>query len=88
MNELARRVAEATGVGLEQVHLPSCKEVFGAFCGHSACREVFSANSEATLEDGLRKMAAWVKKLGSEKSKTFKGIEVRRSLPQVWSDEI
>jgi UDP-glucose 4-epimerase len=88
VNELARRVAEAMGTEPRTTHLPSRNEVSVAFCDHSHCREVFSSNSGTPLEDGLRKMTAWVKNVGCRKSKTYKRIEVRRRLPQAWVDEI
>jgi UDP-glucose 4-epimerase len=88
VKELALRVAEAMGVEPSIVHLPTRNEVYIAFSDHSACREVFSPNSETSLEDGLRKMAAWVKKVGSRKSKNVKEIEVGRSLPRAWLDEM
>lgn len=76
------------GVEPKAAHLSPRNEVYIAFSDHSACREVFSPNSETTLEDGLRKMAAWVKYVGCRKSRKFNRIEVRRSLPRVWLDEM
>jgi UDP-glucose 4-epimerase len=88
VNELAVKVAEAMGGKPEIIHLPPRNEAYIAFSDHTACREIFGPYSGTSLEDGLRKMAAWVKTVGSRKSKSFKEIEVRRSLPRVWLDEV
>lgn len=88
VNELANKVAEVMGVKPEVVHLPPRNEVYIAFSDHSACRKVFGPISQLPLEEGLRRMAAWVKAVGSRKSKNFKKVEVKISLPRVWSDEM
>ena len=84
VNELARKVAEAMGVRFDVVHLPPRKEVGIAFSDHSACLEVFGPVSQTTLEEGLDRMATWVKKVGSRKSKEFKQIEITDGLPHSW----
>jgi len=84
VNELAWKVAEAMGVRFDVVHLPPRKEVSIAFSDHSACLEVFGPVSQTTLEEGLDRMAKWVKKVGSRKSKEFKQIEITDGLPHSW----
>jgi UDP-glucose 4-epimerase len=87
VNELAHKVAEAMGVEPEVVRLPPRKEVSIAFSDHSACLEVFGPQPQTPLDEGLQKMAAWVKSVGSRKSKKYKEIEIPRGLPQSWLSE-
>jgi UDP-glucose 4-epimerase len=84
VNDLARKVAEVMGVKPSIVHLPPRNEVMIAYSDHSACREVFGGQPQTPLEDGLRKMAAWVRANGSRKSKEFRGIEIACGLPKSW----
>jgi len=84
VNELAIEVAEAMGTNPGVVHLPSRKEVSVAFSDHSACQRVFGPTSQTPLSEGLRRMAAWVRSIGSRKSKEFSDIEVRKGLPPSW----
>jgi hypothetical protein len=36
------------------------------------------------LEQGLEKMAAWVKKHGARKSTKFENIEIEKNFPKAW----
>jgi len=85
VNELARKVAEAMGGKPEVVHLPPRKEVNLAFSDHSTCLEVFGPLPQTPLDEGLQRMAAWAKTVGSRKGERFKEIEIPRGLPQSWS---
>ncbi len=84
VNKLAEGVAEAMGVSAKITHLPPRQEVLMAFSDHSACHRVFGNGSQTSLEEGLQRMAGWVKMVGSRKSKEFSDIEVRKGLPLSW----
>ena len=84
VNELAEGVAEAMGVSAKVTHLPPRQEVLMAFSDHSACHRVFGNGSQTSLEDGLQRMAGWVKIVGSRKGKEFSGIEIRKGVPPSW----
>jgi UDP-glucose 4-epimerase len=84
VNELARKVAEAMGVRLDLIYLAPRREVTLAFSDHLICEETFGPLPQTSLEDGLYKMAAWVKGVGSRKSKEFKKIEITQRLPEPW----
>lgn len=84
VNTLAEKVAEATGVRPVIRYLPPRQEVKVAYSDHRACREVFGQEIPTPLEDGLKKMAFWVKQMGSRGSKEFKDIEVQRGMPPSW----
>src|SRR5229473_3291833 len=46
---------------------------------------VFGARQKASLEDGIRNMAAWVKDHGCRESKIFEDIEIPKNLPPSWA---
>jgi len=84
INELATHVAEAMGVGPEIVHLPARNEVIDAYSSHEKVERVFDKRELHSLEDGLRRTAAWVRGHGARKSQEFEDIEVRKNFPAAW----
>jgi UDP-glucose 4-epimerase len=85
INELAEEVSRAMGrPGHPVAHLAARNEVMIAYSDHSKARRVFGSNPQTTLEDGLRKMAAWAKRVGVQRGKPFEGVEVTRNLPPSW----
>jgi UDP-glucose 4-epimerase len=84
VNELASSVARAMGVEPNIIHLPARNEVLNAYSSHLKVQSVFGQKELHTLEDGLCKMANWVKQHGSRTSQKFKGIEVTKNFPKAW----
>lgn len=84
VNALATHVAAAMGVAADVAHLPPRNEVVIAYSDHSKCKEVFGPPAAVSLADGLRNMAAWVKRVGARKSCEFADIEILRGLPPSW----
>lgn len=84
VNELAEEVARAMGVAPEIAYLPARNEVLNAFSSHAKVAETFGERPLHTLEDGLARMAAWVKQHGARQSTTFENIEVRKNFPVAW----
>lgn len=84
VNELAECVAEAMGVGPALIHMPPRNEVVDAYSSHEKVRQVFGDRASHSLEEGLNRMAAWVKQHGARHSRDFEGIEVTRNFPQAW----
>jgi len=84
INELAEAVATAMGVQAQVVHLPARNEVTHAFSSHDKVRRVFGRRPLHSLEDGLARMAEWVKAHGARKSKKFDDIEVTKNFPKAW----
>lgn len=86
VSQLAETVAKSMGLKKVNVqHLPERKEVKIAYSDHSLSRKVFNIkNKPVTLEDGVKRMAKWVKKEGAKKSKKFKNIEIEENLPPSW----
>src|SRR5258708_32786776 len=64
VNDLAKVVAAAMGKGCKVVHLDPRNEVKIAFSDHSRAENVFGARQKASLEDGMRNMAALLKDHG------------------------
>jgi UDP-glucose 4-epimerase len=84
VNYLAEQVQLALGKHTEVVHFPGREEVLHAFSDHSKSREVFGLAAPITLEEGLQRMAAWVKQVGAREGKPFDNIEVEREMPPSW----
>jgi UDP-glucose 4-epimerase len=88
INELAEAVAWAMGVAPNLVHLPARSEVWSAFSSHEKVRCTFGERPLYTLEEGLARMAAWVKHAGARNSCEFKEIEVAKNFPKAWLPQI
>ncbi len=86
VNELASAVARAMGVRPNIVRVASRNEVVDAFSSHAKAARIFGNSTVHGLDEGLSRMAAWVKQHGARQSKRFGCIEVARGLPEVWRD--
>jgi UDP-glucose 4-epimerase len=86
VNELAETVARAMGVEPQIKHLPARNEVKYAYSSHDKVQKYFGAPQPVSLEEGVRKMAAWVKDHGARKSQKFGNIEVTKNFPVAWLD--
>lgn len=84
VNQLADAVASAMGVEANTVHLPERNEVFNAYSSHEKVQDVFGQRELNTLQEGLARMANWVKQHGSRTSKEFDNIEVIKNFPKAW----
>lgn len=84
VNQLANAVAYAMGVDPVIEHLPARNEVKDAYSDHTKIQRVFGNNKPYSLEEGLSKMAAWVKEHGARSSKQFEHIEVMKNFPSAW----
>jgi UDP-glucose 4-epimerase len=84
INTLAEKVAKAMGGRPIIRYLPPRQEVKVAYSDHRACSEVFGRESKTPLKEGLKRMASWVKQVGSRTSKKFENIEIQKGLPPSW----
>jgi UDP-glucose 4-epimerase len=84
LNELAIRVARAMDVTPQVTHLPARSEVQHAHSSHEKARRIFGARPLTSLDEGLGRMAAWVRSRGARESARFEGIEITRNLPSAW----
>lgn len=85
VNELANAVAAEMGKESKIAYLPARNEVKIAFSDHSKSERVFGARSKTTLEDGLHRMASWVKAHGARESSIFDEVEITKNLPPTWA---
>jgi UDP-glucose 4-epimerase len=84
VNQLAQAVAQAMQEEPLVAHLPARNEVQDAYSSHQKIEQVFGIRDKHTLEQGLEKMADWVKKHGSRKSSKFENIELEKNFPKAW----
>lgn len=84
VNELALAVAKAMGVAPNIQHLPPRNEVLNAYSSHEKVLRVFGEQKLTSLEEGLSRMAAWVKQHGARQSQKFENIEVMKNFPVAW----
>lgn len=86
VGHLAGLVAEVMGVEPTLNHLPARNEVIHAFSSHERMQEVFGDLTKTTgLEEGLTRMAAWVRSVGARQCPAFKNIEVWKNMPPSWA---
>jgi UDP-glucose 4-epimerase len=86
VNQLAETVAEAMGVEPRIKHLPARNEVKYAYSSHDKVRNCLGTPEIASLEEGVGRMAAWVKQHGARQSQKFENIEVTKNFPAAWLD--
>jgi len=86
VNQLADEVARAMGASADVRHLPARNEVMHAYASHEKASRVFKSQASTGLRDGLTRMAAWAKGVGSRQSQPFRGIEIQRGLPSAWQE--
>jgi UDP-glucose 4-epimerase len=85
VNNLAAVVAAAIGKPCDVTYLDARNEVKIAFSDHSKAERVFGKRTKTSLEDGVRAMAAWVRKHGARESNIFEGIEIAKNMPPSWA---
>jgi UDP-glucose 4-epimerase len=85
--ELAEAVMKAMEMTGEVRHLPPRNEVMHAWSDHSKARGVFGEEKVTSLEEGLHKMALWVKEKGVRKTSKFTDIELDINFPQFWLED-
>ena len=85
--DLAQRVCRAMKVEPRLEFHPTRLEAHDASCSHRKLREFFGERSAGVpLDEGLERMAAWAKGVGSRPSPAATPVEIRKRLPQVWRD--
>ena len=86
---LAETVAAVMGVKAEIRHLEARKEVPHAFSSHEKVKALFGdLINNVPLEQGLARMASWVRATGAKQGAKFGSIEVERNMPQSWRNLI
>jgi UDP-glucose 4-epimerase len=88
VNRLAEIVAAAMGVEPRISHLPARHEVVHAYSSHDKARRLLDYRPGVSLEEGIARMAEWVRRHGTRTSRAFSDIEIRKNLPPSWAGEI
>lgn len=81
MKDLQTRDKTQKGV-LVRALVTGTSVVIGA--GHEKVKRFFDVPEPVPLEEGVARMAAWVLKVGSRKTREFANIEIPRVLPAGW----
>lgn len=85
VNELAEVVMKYMKMKGKLIHEPARNEVMNAYSDHSKVKDYFNLKEEpVTLDEGIRKMAEWVKIHGARSTAKFKNIEIEENLPPSW----
>src|SRR6476620_3568799 len=84
VNELAKVVSSEFGVEPNIKYLNARNEVLHAYSDHTKAHHVFGDPSGVDLKEGIRRMAAWAKKVGARASQEFDNIEITEKLPDGW----
>jgi UDP-glucose 4-epimerase len=85
VSDLAQVVARALDTTVAINYLPARDEVVHAFSSHERVRGIFADLIQGVgLEDGVARMAEWVKSSGAREGKRFKDIEVYANMPPSW----
>ena len=87
VKELAYSVADAMKTKVEISELEARKEAKHAYSDQSKFERIFKPKSETPLEEGLAKMAFWVRQNGLRSSKVFNAIEIDKNLPASWKKQ-
>ena len=85
VKELAIAVKKVMKSTSEINQLDKRDEVVHAYAGHTKFENIFNPKKQTSLNDGLEKMASWVKLHGSRTSNNFENIEIEKNLPKSWS---
>ncbi|MFM7175698.1 MAG: NAD-dependent epimerase/dehydratase family protein [Caldilinea sp.] len=86
VNQIAQLVAAALDRPCQITHLPQRHEVLHAYASHARVQSCFGdLQRHISLEQGIRRMAAWAQTLQPGVSKPFAGIEVHKGLPPSWA---
>lgn len=84
LTALAEKVSEAILCDVPIVNLKKRNEAVHAFSNHDKFKSIFEPKGDTALEDGLVKMAQWVKSTGARTSEKFSQIEITDNLPDSW----
>lgn len=82
--ELADVVSRAMGVLPNIRYLRARNEVQHAYCSHDKLRLYYDLPAPLPLGEGIQRMAAWARQVGSRATREFATIEISRGLPEGW----
>lgn len=83
--ELWQVIAREMGVEPEAAFLAKRDEVQHAVSSHEKLRRFFELPEPLPLEEGIRRMARWARRVGPRQARRFEGLEITRNLPPGWT---
>lgn len=83
---LAEAVCRVMGVPFRPRFLPARAEVAHTHACHDKVRARLAFDDRVPLEEGLRRMAAWVQQVGPRRDEPFAALELDRGLPPSWQE--
>jgi len=84
VNQLAQTICRAMGAEFKPQYLPVRNEVKHAYSTHDKVARVFDYRPRYSLEEGIGRMAQWVRQTGARQSKTFGALDIEKNLPPSW----
>ncbi|MDD5066301.1 MAG: NAD-dependent epimerase/dehydratase family protein [bacterium] len=84
VNTIAEKILNCFGHNPGINHLQKRHEVYSAIASHQKLKELGFLQKETPLDEGIRRMVEWTKKVGIRKSKEFRNIELTEGLPESW----
>lgn len=84
INELAQHINTVMGSKTPIRYLEARLEVHHAQADHTQFNTLFKPTPAIQLEEGLKRMANWVKLQEIKKPKKFDNIEILKNLPESW----
>jgi UDP-glucose 4-epimerase len=85
VNHLAQVIMEAFGVDAPIEHLAPREEVYHVYPSLEKAARLLAAVPRVGLEEGVQRMAAWARRVGSRTSQAFTDIEIFEKLPPYWA---
>ena len=82
--DLAERIQAALGRRTGVKHLPARHEVVNAYSDHAKVQRMFDYRAQVDLDEGIRRMTTWARKVGPRPQTPFGAIEIERNLPASW----
>ncbi len=86
VKDLAEVVAGAFKVEAEIKFLPPRNEVQHAYASHEKARQIFGKPAGVPLQEGIKRMAKWARKVGARQSSIFSHIEIEKNMPPSWRE--
>lgn len=85
IKDLLKIIASEMEANPEITFLEERCEVKDAVSDHGKLRSCFDLPAPLPLEEGIRRMAYWIKSVGPRQTVKFKELEISRNLPSAWA---
>ena len=83
--ELAEIISKEFKVEPKIDFLKARNEVLHAYSSHEKVSNIFGVQKSTSINEGIRKMSMWARKVGAKESSIFSNIEISRNMPSSWA---